>query len=218
MLKSILAGEGMGRALMNETVRRLVRLGPVTLDVGCKGSPSYHYSLDTSQTESFVRLDIEADPTVEVAGSVVRLPFRDECVDTVICLNVLEHVVDHSAALAEMRRILRSNGVLYLRVPFLLGVHGDPSDYWRFTRDALDHSVRAAGFDRVQIETSGGLFSAIYNLLDPVWRRIGVLRIVSAMSTLALDSMLSRQIGDAYRERYPLGYFVTASIQDELHT
>jgi SAM-dependent methyltransferase len=52
-----------------------------------------------------------------VTGSVDNLPFTDESVDTVLFLEVLEHVSDDHAAIGEIWRILRPDGRLVISVP-----------------------------------------------------------------------------------------------------
>jgi ubiquinone/menaquinone biosynthesis C-methylase UbiE len=42
-----------------------------------------------------------------VRGSVFRMPFDDAAFDLVLCLEVLEHLEDPAAALAELRRVAR---------------------------------------------------------------------------------------------------------------
>lgn len=49
---------------------------------------------------------------------VTALDFGDSQLDAVLCLDVLEHVPSHQAALAEFRRVLRPGGLLLLTVPF----------------------------------------------------------------------------------------------------
>jgi SAM-dependent methyltransferase len=45
------------------------------------------------------------------------LPFRDAAFDIVICNDVIEHVQSHERAVAEISRVLKSGGVLYLTAP-----------------------------------------------------------------------------------------------------
>jgi SAM-dependent methyltransferase len=57
-------------------------------------------------------------PDVGVAqANVCRLPLPDSCADAVISVNLLEHVPDDRAALAEIRRILRPGSLAVLVVP-----------------------------------------------------------------------------------------------------
>jgi ubiquinone/menaquinone biosynthesis C-methylase UbiE len=54
----------------------------------------------------------------EVASLENSLPFENETFDAVWCTEVLEHLFDVRAALAEINRILRSGGVLVLTTPY----------------------------------------------------------------------------------------------------
>ncbi len=52
-----------------------------------------------------------------VEGDVEALPFEDGSFGSVLCTEVIEHIPDPSAALAEFRRVLRPGGVLIGSVP-----------------------------------------------------------------------------------------------------
>jgi ubiquinone/menaquinone biosynthesis C-methylase UbiE len=49
-----------------------------------------------------------------VQGDVEKLPFEADSFDLVVCLEMVEHVVDAAAAVAEFRRVLRPGGVLLI--------------------------------------------------------------------------------------------------------
>jgi SAM-dependent methyltransferase len=52
-----------------------------------------------------------------VNGDALTLPFADGAFDRVIAAEVLEHVADHGAAMAELARVLRPGGTLAATVP-----------------------------------------------------------------------------------------------------
>jgi SAM-dependent methyltransferase len=52
-----------------------------------------------------------------VQGDGLRLPFADETFDRVICAEVLEHLIDDRAAMAELARVLRPGGTMAVTVP-----------------------------------------------------------------------------------------------------
>ena len=54
---------------------------------------------------------------VVVEGDVEHLPFADGSFGTVLCTEVIEHIPDPAAALAEYRRVLKPGGVLVGSVP-----------------------------------------------------------------------------------------------------
>ena len=96
--------------------------------------------------EHVVNLDVAASPKVHVVGLAERLPFEDEVFDGVIFQAVLEHVRDASAALNEIRRVLRPGGAVFVEVPFMQGYHAAPRDYRRFTEQGLHLELEQHGF------------------------------------------------------------------------
>lgn len=97
---------------------------------------------DQRAHKAAIRLDLTA----------IDLP--DESFDVILTSHVLEHVADTARALAELRRVLAPDGVVYLMVPIPAAVtaaprrteyHGDATlVYWRFGFDMADQA-RAAG-------------------------------------------------------------------------
>jgi SAM-dependent methyltransferase len=72
------------------------------------------------------------------AADVCNMPEQpDGAYDIVVLDQVLEHVKDPRRAMQEVRRVLRPGGLCILATPFLIKIHGSPSDYWRFTREGL---------------------------------------------------------------------------------
>lgn len=50
--------------------------------------------------------------------NVTSLSFKDESFDFILSFDVLEHVPDYRAALAELSRVLKQNGLIFISVPF----------------------------------------------------------------------------------------------------
>lgn len=67
-------------------------------------------------------------PVTLARGVGEALPFPDEAFNLAILDNVLEHVDDRHATLAEIRRVLRPDGVLYLVTPKPFSIQGLLSD------------------------------------------------------------------------------------------
>ncbi len=70
--------------------------------------------------------------------------FPNESVDIIICTEVLEHTPHPDKAVAEMRRVLKKGGWIFLTSPFWWVFHGleDYKDYWRFTHQAWEYLTR----------------------------------------------------------------------------
>ncbi|MBS0461925.1 MAG: class I SAM-dependent methyltransferase [Proteobacteria bacterium] len=81
----------------------------------------------------------------DVFADGARLPFLDDSFDSVLLLEVLEHVAQPGAVLTEIRRVLKPGGVLLLSMPFLYPLHDAPHDYQRYTAPGLAHTLDQAG-------------------------------------------------------------------------
>ncbi len=80
-----------------------------------------------------VNIDIEPYRGVLVAADALNLPFKDGVADAVICESSLEHFPRPESAVAEMRRVLKRGGMVYASLPFIVGFHASPHDYYRWT-------------------------------------------------------------------------------------
>ena len=86
--------------------------------------------------------------------SCYKLPFRNETIDAVVLLSVMEHLLHPQHALEEAFRVLHKGGRVMISTPFAFPVHGAPFDFRRWTPDGLVDEVqrtrlfcRANGFD-----------------------------------------------------------------------
>ncbi|HVL96022.1 MAG TPA: methyltransferase domain-containing protein [Solirubrobacteraceae bacterium] len=91
--------------------------------------------------------DFREGPGVDRVEDLRALTLADDSVGTAICLETLEHCEDPLTACRELARVVRPGGVCLVSTPFLLGIHGYPSDFFRFTPEAMRSML--GGFDSV---------------------------------------------------------------------
>jgi len=98
-----------------------------------------------------------------VQGNLHNLGFRSQAFDVIISLDVLEHVADPVAAMAEFKRVLKDDGMLVLAVPafrFLWSPHDEALSHMRrYSRRDFEDLVKDSGFE---IKRSGYLFVLIF--------------------------------------------------------
>lgn len=79
---------------------------------------------------------------------ITAIPHDNDEFDFVLSDQVLEHVEDEpQLAFDESLRVLRAGGIAVHTTCLINPVHGHPSDYWRFTPQALSHLARK--FNRI---------------------------------------------------------------------
>jgi SAM-dependent methyltransferase len=101
----------------------------------------------------------------DIIAPLDDLPLAPDSFDAVVCTQVLEHVPDPFAALAELHRVLRTGGRLLVTVPFVGELHEEPYDFFRYTPHGLRSMLDSAGFEGVKIGPLGGAFTVAAHLV-----------------------------------------------------
>jgi SAM-dependent methyltransferase len=126
--------------------------------------------------------------------------------DTIICLNVLEHVEDDRGSLVAIRGMLAPGGRLVLLVPALPALYGsmdrELGHHRRYTRGALAGLLRATGFNVAHTEYFNLAGVPGWWLAGRVLRRpmipAGSLRLYDLLVPLfRLESLLPWRVGQS---------------------
>lgn len=143
----------------------------VILDVGCGDQKwkklftddQYYIPIDyvpaaTSSPWRTVQPLINAD--------VHPLPIKDNCVDGVLNVFMLEHVANPGQAIKEMCRVLKPGGYLLLVGPGdILLSHGEPYNYYNMTRFAYGQLLKDNDMDIYEKYYPGKFFVSFFSLL-----------------------------------------------------
>ena len=136
--------------------------GGLIFDIGSGDSP-YR---DLWGRARYLAIDL-SNPEADLHGSILSLPVPSQSADWVVCTEVLEHIFETERALAELRRVLKPGGSLLLSTPLVMGRH-EACDFFRFTPECLERHLAAAGFEKIEIQARGGLFSSLGLLLTHI--------------------------------------------------
>lgn len=172
--------------------------GATVLDLGA-GSGHYrrlfneqrYMAIDRGyEQQSFRGLDVVADASA--------LPCRDQTMDAIICVEVIEHLPDPRLLLNEAYRVLKEGGKMLVTSPLCFGEHMQPHDYLRYTRFALEQLYGSVGFAVVRIEPRGGYFVLLAYLLARTPDQLSAIykgrlfsRVLKPVLRLALTYMLA---------------------------
>lgn len=161
-VKAVYADHNASRAVVDHIGALLERFGAEGTMV----------NLGAGQTRLHPRMqnvEIEPGPQIDIVASVTDLPFADNSVDLVVTQEVLEHVPLPLKAMEEIRRVLKPGGIAFVQLPFIIGDHPCPNDYWRFTREGIVELARQAGFTRIERHVTVGSGTGFYRIGVEFW-------------------------------------------------
>jgi SAM-dependent methyltransferase len=100
----------------------------------------------------YTGVDMREGPGVDQVAKASALPFDDEAFDVVVSTEMLEHDAAFWLSVPEMARVLKPGGHLLLTARSTgFPIHDFPSDYWRFSPEAIGVLFDLAGLAPVEI-------------------------------------------------------------------
>jgi len=109
-------------------------------------------------------IDIFPYNNVDLTCDIENIPIKDNSVDAIINVAVLEHVINPEKAIKEMRRILKKGGVIFSFFPFIQPFHASPNDYSRRTFEGT--KLFYGDFKTIEIKNAGGPTSGLLWVLQ----------------------------------------------------
>ena len=145
------------RRILTGWIQKIGGAPIVVLDLGGRIQP--YRPLLEEKAKLYIAVDMTPSALVDIVARGEALPLQDEQIDVVICTQVLEYIHDPQLAVAEIYRVLKPGGTLFLTVPAIFPRDAD-HDCWRFMPESLRYLLRR--FSRVEIEAEGSSVTGIF--------------------------------------------------------
>lgn len=158
------------------------------IDIGCgtkpyarflRGRVSAHIGVDRADS-------IHGTAEIDVIGDALRTGLPAGSADTVLLSQVLEHVEDPAAAIAEAHRLLGPGGKLILSTNFAWHLHEAPRDFFRFSEFGLRHLFELAGFEVLELRPVAGTWLTIGEEVAYGLRRVASRHLAFAVLAIPL--------------------------------
>lgn len=132
------------------------------VSVGCGNKPYRNYF---KHVDKYIGVDI-ANNGADIIANAKFLPIKSDSIDTVLCNQVIEHDPEPDKIITEIHRILKEESVLILSAPQMGRLHGEPNDYYRYTKWGLKYLFKKNDMKVEVIKSHGGIFRAIGSHLN----------------------------------------------------
>jgi SAM-dependent methyltransferase len=113
------------------------------------------------ETADFVAVKGKKYVRPDYVCDLAQIPVEDARFDHVLLTQVLEHIPEPPTVLAELHRVMKPGGMLWLTAPLFYAEHERPYDYFRYTRYGLRHLLEGAGFAVQEIEWMEGYLGTL---------------------------------------------------------
>jgi SAM-dependent methyltransferase len=175
------------RVLLEKIIqKKLSNVRGKVLVIGAGHDP---YRNMLSSASSVIVTDISDNyGTIDVVVDAHQLPYKDGSFDTIIAIEVIEHLHTPSKAINECYRVLSENGTLVCSIPFMFHVHGDPNDYQRLTKQGIVKLT--VDFKEVNIHEIGGRLAVALDIITTSSKIMVPFRIINNIFRLSLLSKL----------------------------
>jgi len=169
------------------------------------------------ESESIIHTVLDIDPSLnpDVTCDAHNLPIQTGTVDTVIASELLEHCANPNKVICEISRVLKSGGTLILTVPFMVRLHRDPDDFYRFSDTKLKDMLNPT-FEIEHFKKQGLFFTVIANSIrDPIINSKSQLRFLAYPMLPLLDAVRHLDSFDFVKSSrllsaYTTGFFLVA--------
>ena len=126
------------------------------LNIGSGNSP---------RQDGVLNVDMMDYENVDIVCDIHRLPFKDNSIDAVMSVAVLEHVREPALVLKEVHRVLKTGGRVFSVIPFMQPFHASPHDYQRYTLPGIEFLHR--DFEKMESGVfSGPISGALWALQE----------------------------------------------------
>jgi len=137
------------------------------VDIGCGFKP--YKSIFDPYVNSYFGIDYKETADANY-GSNTKADLYVDCTetgmpsesfDTLLSTQVMEHIYDTKKYIFECHRLLKKGGKGIFTIPQTWQCHGEPYDFYRFTKFSIENLFKEYGFKIIELKPLNGAYSTV---------------------------------------------------------
>jgi ubiquinone/menaquinone biosynthesis C-methylase UbiE len=145
-----------------ERAAQTVEAGQLVLDAGAGRAPYRDLFAHTRyETADFLAVKGKKYVTPDYVCDLAEIPVKDARFDHVLLTQVLEHIPEPARVVAELSRVLKPGGTLWLTAPLFYAEHERPYDFFRYTQFGLRHLLESERFEVLELDWMEGYLGTL---------------------------------------------------------
>lgn len=138
----------------------------ILLDIGCGRMPYRERLLP--KLKKYIGLDspvtaklYHGEEKPDILADATNIPLNNRSIDTILSLQVLEHLPKPQESIAEIKRLLKKDGILILSTVQYYPLHDEPFDFFRYTKYGLRKLLEEHNLKIIHLKEEGNIFVLI---------------------------------------------------------
>jgi SAM-dependent methyltransferase len=136
--------KNLDKFMYSEMAVKVLDVGSMTI----KNKGSYRQLMLSNW--SYMGLDVEQGPNVDVVAKDGKFPLNSGMFDVVLSGQCFEHVKNPFKLMAECSRVLKPGGLFFGVAPYKWKMHRYPVDCWRFLPDGWIALFEESGIENIK--------------------------------------------------------------------
>lgn len=134
-------------------LKKYIKKGMDVLDIGAIKNNVYEKYFEGTNYETVnMKKYVKSTYTIDILKEIPNKKY-----DLIIASNLLEHLNEPDIFFANVKKLLKEEGIVIIGVPFLYSLHCIPNDYYRFTEYGLKYLIEKQ-FNNFEIIPHGNPF------------------------------------------------------------
>lgn len=160
-------------------------------------------------SKNISNVDLFRYEKVNMCCDISNIPIKDNQVDIIINIAVLEHVPDPEKIISEFKRVLKPGGKIFCYFPFIQGFHASPYDYSRRTIEGIKWLFKDFEIEKIKSNGPTSGFLWVFQEWLAILLSFGIKHLYSLLYIVIMLLTFPIKFLDLLLKHHPTGHHIS---------